>query len=116
MRPRYGRLALIAFGGTLAFESIFLIADRDGKVTRYLAVEAPTWLRALHAFRPQALGVRLSNLLGYRFDVAGYHAPWQFWVVSWAVDLLLTALGVWLILLLYRAWRSDRRGVVAEGR
>lgn len=114
MNLRRYRLGAIALAIAVALEVVFAVADPDRVLTRYLAVDAPAAVGWLHAWRPFAIGVRLAIRLGYRFDKIAYKAPWQFWAISEAVGLLLTAAAVWLVLWLWTSWRARRRADSAK--
>ena|ERR1035441_3171361 len=108
MSSRRFRVPLLALGITAAFEVVYAAADSGAALTLWFVTDAPPLVQRLHAWRPLALGVRLTNRLGYRFDYASFGAPWQFDAIARSAGFLITFA---MVLLALRLWFSLRERI-----
>ncbi len=108
LTPSAHRVVVAAVCAACVIVALDALVAWDGAVITYLVTESPPIVKWAMARTPAALGVRAANAAGYRFDVAGYEAPWQFYVISIGVEwLLLTILIYFCLMIVQRLRRRD---------
>jgi hypothetical protein len=82
-----------------------LVINRNGTVMTYLLTDSSSTVKWLMGLMPDALGVRVANAMGYRFNVAAYEAPWQFYVISIGIEWLLLTILIYVVVTIARGLR-----------